>query len=334
MSFKARRLFAAALVISLLIQMQFAENGYASRGTKIAFTCFRDENFDICVMDGDGGNEVRLTDDPAKDHELHDAKDHEPHDAKDHEPSWSPDGGRIAFNRNHHIYVMDSDGRNLIELTGASGGSEPTWSPNGTKIAFTRFKALKKQIWVMDADGGNPVQLTQWGRNYNPAWSADSNRIAFVTRDRHAGREIYAMDSDGGNQLRLTHDSEENDNPSWSPDGQWIAFDSYRNKVYHIYVVKTDGSGRTSRLTRRRQDHLQPAWSPDGGTIAYTIREPGGFRTINLMARNGRHLKQLTKPHFYSADPDWFDPAAWSVSPATNFATIWGEIKRPPTARR
>ena len=148
------------------------------------------------------------------------------------------------------------------------------------------------------------------------------------------GSEIYAMDSNGNNQIRLTHDSEEKENPSWSPDGQWIAFDSYRNKVYHIYVVKTDGSGRTSRLTRRRQDHSHPAWSPDGDTIAYTIREPGGFRTINLMARNGRHLKQLSKADFYSADPDWFDPTAWSVSPVASFVTIWGEIKAPPAGRR
>ena len=274
MSFKARRLAGTVLIVSLFIQMQIAANGYASRGTKIAFTCVGvDGNRDICVMDGDGGNEVRLTDDPAW----------------DQGPSWSPDGTRIVFYRGHHIYVMDSDGQNLMELTGPLGGTDPAWSPDGAKIAFTRFKALKNQIWVMDADGGNEVQLTQWGENYNP---------------------------------------------SWSPDGQWIAFDSYRNKVYHIYVVKTDGSGRTSRLTRRRQDHSHPAWSPDGDTIAYTIREPGGFRTINLMARNGRHLKQLSKADFYSADPDWFDPTAWSVSPVASFVTIWGEIKAPPAGRR
>ena len=315
MSFKTRRLLTAVLVLSLFIQTHIAVYGYAAPQAKIAFTCFRDGNFEICVMDGDGGNEVRLTDDPAK----------------DHEPSWSPDGTRIAFNRDHHICIMDSDGRNLTELT---GGEDPAWSPDGTKIAFTSFKELKRQVWVMDADGGNQVTLTQWGKNYNPAWSADGVRIAFVTRKRHDGHEIYAMDSDGGNQVRLTHDLEEKENPSWSPDGQWIAFDSYRNKVYHIYVVKTDGSGRTSRLTRRRQNHLQPAWSPAGDTIAYTVQEPGGFRSINLMARNGRHIKQLTQAHVYSADPDWFSPAAWSVSAGANFATTWGEIKREPAGLR
>ena len=140
------------------------------------------------------------------------------------------------------------------------------------------------------------------------------------------------MDRNGNNQERLTHDLEEKDNPSWSPDGQWIAYDSYRSRAYQIFVVSTDGSGLTRRLSRR-QDHSHPAWSPDGDTIAYAKGEPDGFRTINLMARNGRHLKQLTKAHLYSADPDWFDPRAWSVSPAANFITLWGEIKMPLAGR-
>ena len=310
MSFKARRLSPAALVTSLLIQMHIPGYGYAALGTKIAFTCAHDEHFDICVMDGTGRNEVKLTDDPVR----------------DDQPSWSPDGARIAFRRNLIIYVMDSDGRNLMKL---GGGSEPAWSPDGAQIAFT----CHPQICVMDADGGNRIQLTEWGRNNDPAWSPDSNRIVFVTARRHGGPEIYTMDTDGGNQLRLTHDLEEKENPAWSPDGEWIAYDSHRNRDFQIYVVRTDGSGVGRRISRERPNNSSPAWSPDGGTIAYVAWDPGISSTIHLMARNGRHLKQLTKARFFSADPDWFDPEVWSVSPASNFVTIWGKIKTPTTGR-
>ena len=190
MSFKTRRFFAAALVlvISLLIQMQYAANGYASRGAKIAFTCGRDGNLDICVMDGDGGNKVRLTD----------------HPVWDYNPSRSPDGTRIAFvsqrDRNRHVYVMDSDGQNLMRLTN---------------------------------------RLTNWG----------------------------------------------------------------------------------------------PAWSPDGNAIAYVIWNEL-ISTINLMTPDGRQLEQLSEDGFYAADPDWFDPVGRSVFPATNFVTIWGEIKMLGSIRR
>ena len=31
--------------------------------------------------------------------------------------------------------------------------------------------------------------------------------------------------------------------------------------------------------------------------------------------------------------PDWYAPVGWSVPPAANFATIWGEIKKPAAGR-
>ena len=203
MSFKARRLAGTVLIVSLFIQMQIAANGYASRGTKIAFTCVGvDGNRDICVMDGDGGNEVRLTDDPAW----------------DQGPSWSPDGTRIVFYRGHHIYVMDSDGQNLMELTGPLGGTDPAWSPDGAKIAFTRFKALKNQIWVMDADGGNEVQLTQWGENYNPAWSPDGDTIAYSLWEWGISMTINLMTPEGKHLKQLTEDD-----GTYRCDADWFA---------------------------------------------------------------------------------------------------------------
>ena len=78
MSFKVGRTFAAALVVSLFIQTMLAENGYASRRTKIAFASSRDGNGEIYVMDGDGSNQRRVTVNPARD-EL---------------PTWAPNGAK------------------------------------------------------------------------------------------------------------------------------------------------------------------------------------------------------------------------------------------------
>ena len=49
----------------------------------------------------------------------------------------------------------------------------------------------------------------------------------------------------------------------------------------------------------------------------------------------GKHLKQLSENHRGNdTDPDWLNRKGWSVSPAANYATTWGEIKREPAGRR
>ena len=324
MSFKVGRMFATAIVLSLIFLTQVVEYVYAAGRPKIAFSSTRDGNSEIYVMDIDGRNQVRLTNDLAN----------------DFEPSWSPDGDRIAFVSNstdkvNHIYAMDSDGQNLVKLTEEGGSGTPAWSPDGRKIAYTRSRG-GYQVWVMDADGGNQTRLTQIGTNGHPAWSPDGSRIAFVSvRPGETG--IYAMDKNGNNQERITQHKVIPGHPSWSPDGKWIAYESPDEESnFQISVVKTDGSGLSKRLTHNPPDKWRPAWSSDVNTIAYVSVKPFPFQnmTIHLMTARGNHLKQLSEEHDGSdTEPDWYAPVGWSVSPAANFVTIWGEIKKPASGR-
>ena len=325
MIFKARRFLTAALVISLIIHIHMAKNGYAAGKPKIAFSSTRDGDSEIYVMDSDGSNQVRLTNDPAR----------------DYDPSWSLDGERIAFvsNRNRgmeQIFVMDSDGQNVTGLTAERTHQQPAWSPDGEKIAYVRNQG-GRQVWVMDADGGNQKRLTQMGKNELPTWSPDGSRIAFVsTRDRVS--RIYIMDENGDNQESPTQDMVPKDAPSWSPDGGWIAYAANDEaRIIQIYVVKVVGVPRSVRLTQGPPSKLQPAWSPDGNTIAYSswvFNLKRDQKTIHLMTADGKHLKQLSEEHHGNdTDPDWFDPRAWSVSPAANVVTSWGEIKMPTAGR-
>jgi Tol biopolymer transport system component len=106
-------------------------------GRRIAFTSDRDRNGDcffhdctgwngeIYVMNADGSDSKRLTDDPGD----------------DTSPTWSPDGTRIAFSalrnveggvddpsENYEIFVMDADGSELVQLTSnTSWDWQPDW---------------------------------------------------------------------------------------------------------------------------------------------------------------------------------------------------------------
>ena len=104
----------------------------------------------------------------------------------DSDPAWSRGGDRIAFTRleaNGHaaIYVIESDGTNLVRLSPSGEHDyEPAWSPDGQRIAFvnTDTIAFNNEIYIMNADGTNrvPIASLQYG-GPSPAWSPDG-RIA------------------------------------------------------------------------------------------------------------------------------------------------------------
>ena len=118
-------IFFTIIVITTLI------SGYAQAQQlehRILFSSDRDGNREIYIMDMDGSNQTRLTNNPSR----------------DHKPNWSPDGSKIVFNSNrdgkYEIYIMDRNGSNLKQLTDNPIGNSqfspntyPLFSPDGSK---------------------------------------------------------------------------------------------------------------------------------------------------------------------------------------------------------
>ncbi len=288
--------------------------GLAAQESRIVFRNIAFDNYEIYVMDADGGNRENLSN----------------HPRHDMDPDWSPDGTKIAFisDRNggeYQIYVMDADGTNQIRLTdGPWMKRYPDWSPDGGKIAFS-VDDFENHIAVMDADGKNQVMLEQdaWGAS----WSPDGDKIAFVSR-RNGSNEIYLIGADGQGLERLTDDFLGGANLSFSHDGRRIAYYSFE-EFHHIYVMGADGKNR-KRLTHNQEHHFHPAWSPDGGTIAYATvsdDDPLGEK-IHLMTADGKYIKQLSKVRGVADDQPDFSPVGLAVSPTSKTATIWGRLKK------
>ena len=302
---------------------------------QITFVSKRDGNAEIYVMDINGGNQRRLTN----------------NSHADSSPSWSPDGKRIVFrsNRDGHlidgrptneIYVMDADGSNPQNLTNdRKDDREPSWSPDGKRIAFAsdREEPLRHfDIYVMAADGSNPQRLTNNPRDDRyPSWSPDGERIVFSSRreghfknDFGITYEIYVMDADGGNQQRLTENRKNDWLPSWSPDGQRIAFMSDRKGDvvnFDIYVMDADG-GNQQKLTNNRGWDGSPSWSPDGKRIAFVTTRDGNSE-IYVMDADGKNQQNLTNNRHSDARPAWFN-SPFSVSAAGKKFTMWGRLKQ------
>lgn len=129
-------------------------------GSKLVFFNYFEGGGDIWIVDSNGDNLTKLTDNPSE----------------DWWPQFSPDGSKIAFQSkregNHDIYVMNADGTNLVQLTNDPADDEdPNWSTDGSRIAFISMRDGHYEIYVMNADGSNQTRVTKTNGNaIDPDW--------------------------------------------------------------------------------------------------------------------------------------------------------------------
>ncbi|MGE3188900.1 MAG: hypothetical protein AB7N90_04390, partial [Vicinamibacterales bacterium] len=179
---------------------------FSPDGTKIAFMSTRDGagNTEIYVMDRDGSNVRRLTNNPAA----------------DATPTWSPTGTQIAFTSDRsgspQIWVIGADGLGLRRLTYESYADRATWSPAPyNEIAFASRTGPGYDIKILAVATGEIRQITFGeGTNESPAWAPNGRHLAFMST--RAGRsQIFTVDRDGRNVRQLTRDGN-NFTPNWS----------------------------------------------------------------------------------------------------------------------
>jgi Tol biopolymer transport system component len=151
-----------------------------------------------------------------------------------------------------------------------------TWSPDGTKIAFEREHrrdtADIRDIHVVTLDAGEVKKLTDFcgllrcDSEFDLAWSPDSAKIAFVRvkedQDETIESDVYVVNADGSERRRLPSAADENLEPTWSPDGRSIAFTCALPRL-EICVINWDGSG-FRRLTATGGDAWGLEWFVPG----------------------------------------------------------------------
>ena len=233
----------------------------------------------IFTVNPDGTKETRVTNPPAR--------------VIDTEPDWSPNGARIAFERQ---VPCPAGGRksglnntcDLVYTVQRDGKGQRLLVPCG-------FKADPAK----EAFPGNCVGVDQ------PAWSPDGSRIAFVynlvdpayTGSLNLDAGIWIVNTNGSGLRQVTQQAPGtswDSGPQWSPDGRKLVFARYdfTTKADAVFTVDVDGSGLFQVTPSRLDAGNSPDWSPDGQWLLFRAAE--GSLNVYKAHPDGTGLTNLT----------------------------------------
>ena len=141
----------------------------------------------------------------------------------------------------------------------------PSISPDGSKIAFNKNTydvplvtgfLMDSRIAISNLSGFTEIFSTNFGGQLSPqAWSPSGDKIIFSSKER-----IGVIELEGGKFLWFTFPEVtwlniSGNSPSWSPDGKWIAYEN-QNEIYILEIE----SGTINQITENNFRDMNPVW--------------------------------------------------------------------------
>jgi len=238
---------------------------------RLVFSSNRDGNPEIYLLDLEGGNPVRLTQ----------------NNANDWLPDWSPDGTSIVFTSHrtgsYDLWTMRANGSGQTSLVATGSWDDyPRWAPDGQRISLSTTAETQgvpnSEIFVRRPNGSLQQVTYSTAEDQWADWSPDG-RIVFTEGYKDSSDwDIYVVNADGSGRTAWLDNANCDVQPTWSPDGNWIAFlritsDTNGNGRIEYEDAGSVWVGRASGGSLRQITSdlwaVTPAWSPDSQWIAF-----------------------------------------------------------------
>ncbi|MGI9168050.1 MAG: protein kinase domain-containing protein, partial [Pyrinomonadaceae bacterium] len=236
---------------------------------KIVFPSDASGDREIWMMDADGTGQKQLTAD-GRYNQL---------------PTVSPDGRYVVFTssspsqENRHIWRMNIDGSDPVQLTHGEDEFGPQCSPDDRWVFYMSSASGKITIWKVSIDGGEPMQFTKEVSSW-PDVSPDGTVVAcWWWLSPNLPVKIAVIPFGGGEPVKFMDalPGVAKDLPMlWTSDGQALIYCVTRNDISNIWSQALDG-GPPKQLTDFKSETIQGFdWSRDDRLLVsrgFTARE-------------------------------------------------------------
>jgi Tol biopolymer transport system component/DNA-binding winged helix-turn-helix (wHTH) protein len=211
---------------------------------------------------------------------------------------YSPDGNHVAFDSARSgtwsVWVADSDGSNLVQISREGPAGYPRWSTDSQKIAFGMVEP-SGHLGVYTADISNRVPhklKTNVREASHPFWSHDGKWIYFRGYDG-IGRQIYRCPAAGGDATLLAA-SQDITMPIESSDGKVLYFPSSDSDIAMLALDRPDATPR--QVPEMPKISQQDLWALVSNGIYFSPQDiPRSICFYDFATRQTREIFRVEK---------------------------------------
>jgi TolB protein len=230
--------------------------------SRIVYGANHSENWDLFMVDADGGNNRQLT-----------------FDNRFHGAPTVCDGGRsVVYSSNStkgdHLWKLDLQGGSVTNLTTGAGESTPQCSASGEQVFYWgQVAGGVSYLFKMPSSGGPAVRVSDAISLSPPFLSLDGHHLAFAT-PRKDGTVVVAIASADSGVI----ESEKRVPPTldlsvrsvnWSTDNRSMAFVDTRTGSPNVWSMPVLGDGAEKQLTHFTSGFISDFhYSFDGKSLA------------------------------------------------------------------
>jgi Tol biopolymer transport system component len=245
-------------------------------------------------------------------------------------PDVSPDGESVAFFSDRsggmHIFVIDSDGSDLRQLTFAKGGQTlPYWSADGRSIYFFSG-APSLALQKISSEGGAATQvIANFHWSTGRTWAAErpgGESIAFVDWDLPDYSENRTVIRSLSTGAETTLSRPALLGPDWSSDGSAVLGYRLGEGLMICEAVAPESCGSIS-ANGDAFPGTRPRWSSDESRIFFlrSAKDKPQIHDLWVVGRNGENAERL-----FEVGPIASSDVQFAI--ARNDRVIWAQYDR------